>query len=72
MLIENADYFVRYKELPKGIHAFVMPNDDSTFSVYIDPRRSYDQQREDYRHEVKHIENNDFYNGEPIQLVENI
>lgn len=71
MLIENADYFIRYKQLPQGIYAFVTPNDDGTFSIYLDPRRSHDQQMADCSHEIWHIVNDDFYNGLPIQQVEN-
>lgn len=70
MLIENADYFIRYMDLPPGIFAFVTPNDDGTFSIYLDPRRSHDQQLADCRHEICHIVNDDFYNGLPISEVE--
>jgi len=70
MLIEGVDYFVRYMELPPGIFAFVTPNDDCTFSVYLDPRRSYEQQAEDIDHELRHILRDDFYNGLPICIVE--
>ena len=70
MLIEGADYFVRFMDMPDGIFAFVTPNDDGTFSIYLDPRRSSEQLAADYRHEVKHIANGDFYNGKPLQEVE--
>ena len=70
MLIEGADYFIRYMELPRGIFAFVTPNDDCTFSVYLDPRRSHDQQVEDIEHELRHILRDDFYNGLPLYIVE--
>lgn len=70
MLLENADYFIRYMEMPSGIYACVTPNDDGTFSVYLDPRRSHDQQLADCSHEIRHIANDDFYNGLPIQEVE--
>lgn len=70
MPIENADYFIRYMTLPPKIWAFVTPNDDGTFSVYLDPRRSREQQIEDYTHELNHILNDDLYNGLPIYVVE--
>lgn len=70
MLIEGTDYFVRYKVMPRGIYAYVRPNDDGTFSIYLDPRRSHDQQLADYRHELRHIANDDFYNGLPIDQIE--
>lgn len=72
MLIENCDYFIRYKKLPQGIYAFVTPNDDGTFSIFLDPNRSRDQQMEDCSHEIDHIVNDDFYNGLPIQQVERL
>ena len=68
--LEGFDYFIYYRELPQGIFARVATNPDGTYSVYLDPRRSYDQLRADFDHEVRHIINNDFYNGLPIQKVE--
>ena len=70
MPIENCDYFIRYQKLPPKIWAFIMPNDDGTFSIYLDPRRSREQQIEDYIHELKHILDDDFYNGLPIYFCE--
>lgn len=74
--LAGADYFVRYIPFPpdngtKG--GFVMPNDDGTFSIYLDERlmgqpclvNAYD-------HEVKHIKDDDFYNGKPISDIEEI
>ena len=65
-----ADYFVRYMKLPPKIWAFITPNDDGTYSIYLDPRRSREQQIEDYIHELKHILDDDFYNGLPIYICE--
>ena len=60
VILENADYFVRLVDLPIGIHGFVVPNDDGTFSVYINARDSHVRQRQACRHEKKHIARNDF------------
>ena len=70
MPIEECDYWIRYMELPPKIYAFVHPNDDGTYLIFLDPRRSRDQQIEDYTHELMHILSGDFYNGRPIQIVE--
>lgn len=70
MPIEECDYWIRYMELPPKIYAFVHPNDDGTYLIFLDPRRSREQQIEDYIHELMHILNGDFYNGRPIQIVE--
>lgn len=70
MPIEECDYWIRYMELPPKIYAFVHPNDDGTYLIFLDPRRSRDQQIEDYIHELMHILSGDFYNDLPIQIVE--
>lgn len=68
--IEGADYWIRYMELPPKIYAFVHPNDDGTYLIFLDPRRSREQQIEDYIHELMHIIRGDFYSDKPIQFVE--
>ena len=68
--IEECDYWIRYMQLPPKIYAFVHPNSDGTYIIFLDPRRSRDQQIEDYIHELMHIVNDDFYNGQPIWIVE--
>ena len=60
MLIEGIDYFVRIADFPVGVHGFVVPNDDGTFSVYINARDSSVRQRQAFKHERKHIARNDF------------
>lgn len=68
--IENADYFIRYMVMPPGIYAFITLNPDGTYSMYLDPSRSYDQLLDDWEHELWHIIRDDMYNGLPIYLVE--
>lgn len=70
MPLEGIDFFVRYMELPPKIFAYVRSNGDSTFSVYIDPRRSCDQQINDYAHEIKHIVNDDLFTSRPVWVIE--
>lgn len=67
---EGIDYYIFVVELPRGIHAMIMPNNDSTFSLYLDPRRSRDQWLDDWTHEMWHLIHGDFYNGEPLYLIE--
>lgn len=73
MLIENQDYFVRVIPFPVySIGGAVTPNDDGTFSVYINANLSLERQRKALKHELDHIENDDFYNGKPITEIEDI
>lgn len=68
--IEGADYFVVFMELPPKIWAFIRLNSDGTYTMYFDPRRSWEQMWDSYEHELWHIIRDDFYNGEPIWIVE--
>ena len=71
MLIDGADFFVRLIDFPTcACGGMVMPNDDGTFSVYINARTSADQQQRAYRHEVSHIEHDDFYRAACIAQIE--
>lgn len=69
-LIEGIDYFIYYMNMPPKIYAFVMPNEDATFSIFLDPRRDYFHRQIDLEHELNHIRNDDLYNGLPISAIE--
>lgn len=68
--IEGADYFIVFKTLPPKIWAFIMANNDGTYTMCLDPRRSWDQMMDDWEHELWHIIKDDLYNGVPIWIVE--
>ena len=70
---EGIDYFLRVIPFPKKagpIPAMTVLNDDGTFSVYVNARVPLDVQFEALDHEVKHIENGDFYGAKDILDVE--
>lgn len=67
---EGIDYFIYITKLPDGVMAMVIPNDDSTFSLYLDERRTWEQWLDDWTHEIWHLIRDDFYNGQPIWVVE--
>ena len=71
-LIENCDYFIRIVKLPYGIRGAVRPNPDGTFSIYINSRNTSEQEIAAKIHEIEHIMNDDFYNGEPIEKIERL
>ena len=68
--IEGADYWIRFMILPPKIFAFVYDNRDGTYLIFLDPRRDFDYQIDDWEHEIWHILHDDFYNGLPIQRIE--
>lgn len=70
--IEGADYFVYTVHFDSSIGGAVTPNDDGTYTVYINSNASPAKQAEAMAHELGHIFNGDFYNGKPIEEVEKI
>lgn len=74
-LLENEDYFVRLVPFPfgvSGVNGMVTTNDDGTYSIYINANASKEEQYVAYLHELRHIQNNDFYNGKPIAEIEDL
>lgn len=71
MILIPDDFFVRVLDFPDAtVGGALVPNDDGTFSVYLNARRSWEEQREAYKHEVGHAIDDDFNNGRPISEVE--
>lgn len=68
--IQDRDYFVRYVNLPNEIGGMVTPNEDCTFSIYLNARHTPEQQKESLKHELKHITEDDFYNDRSIEDIE--
>ena len=68
--IPERDFIVREVNLPYGVEGAVTPNNDTTFSIYINQNLSDDQKRKALKHEIEHIENDDFYNGKDIEEIE--
>lgn len=73
MKIDGADFFVRVVKFPVTTPGgMVMPNDDGTYSIYLNSELNWERQVEAYRHEVGHIENDDFYNDKSIEEIEKL
>ena len=69
--IEGADYVVRQVDFGDAtIPGAVRPNDDDTYSIYINSRTSQETQRKTLDHEVAHIAGDDFHNNKPIREIE--
>lgn len=66
----ESDFFIRLVDLPHSVGGMVTPNDDGTFSIYLNARLAADQQQKALKHEIDHIEYDDFYNDRPIEECE--
>ncbi len=64
--------FVWVKELPYGMNAATLLDEDGNYNVYLNARLDFSAQRKAYEHEMVHIRRGDFYNDLPIAEAENI
>lgn len=56
-------------DLPHSVRGLTTPNDDGSFSIFINARLNYEQQLQAYQHEMRHIQNDDF-SKENVQEIE--
>jgi hypothetical protein len=68
--IPERDFIVREVPFPYCVKSVVTPNNDGSFSIYINAKLSPDQKRKAFEHEKDHIINDDFYNDLPIEEIE--
>ena len=61
-------YLVNHKNTRIGGSVELDP--DGFASIYINARRSYDQQLRTFDHEIMHLEFDDLHNHDPIEVVE--
>ena len=53
------DVYVYLEPLPDGIKEMITPCVGG-YTIYLDPRQSFESMRDSYKHALLHIENHDF------------
>ena len=70
-MTENVDYFVRVVNFPNwGSPVCVTPNDDGTFSVYVNARYTTEQIKKALPHELIHMVENHFRDERAVAELE--
>lgn len=64
------DVCVRMVELPSSVRAVTIPNDDTTFDVYINAVLPEELQIKALEHELEHIRRDHFYDNNPVGINE--
>ena len=64
------DHYIRVVELPAAVRGVTLPNDDGTFSVYINALYDDETQRETLEHELEHLARDHFYADTPVARQE--
>lgn len=54
------NYHVEIMDMPVSVKAAVIPNEDDSYTIFINSKFNYEQQQKSFEHELKHIINYDF------------
>ena len=54
------EYQIKMLNMPTSIRALTVMNEDGSFTIFINCRLSFEQQKKSFLHELEHINNNDF------------
>ncbi len=68
-MVEN--YITIFRNLPYKINGFIIYDaEDDYYTIVLNSRSSYEQNRKTFEHEIQHILNNDFSNYRDVNLLE--
>ena len=70
-MLDESAYRIYYIQFPSGdIKGVTMIDSDGFASIYINIDLSPAEKRKTIRHELRHVERDDFYNELPISFIE--
>lgn len=64
------DYIIRFIDLPITVKAVTVQDGNGFNNIYVNARISFWEQQVAIAHELKHIQRDDFYSLEPLEVVE--
>lgn len=71
MILENADYFIKFVDFPVcSCGGVILLNEDGTYTILLNSRLIRQQNKDSLVHELNHIKNGDFYREIPIKQIE--
>lgn len=60
----------RLIDLPTTIRAYTVQDTEGNYNIYVNARLSHEARLEAYKHEIKHIKNDDFSRQKSADLIE--
>lgn len=69
MTEKSEEIVIHLLDMPYGVNEIVSPNEDGTYSVFINAKLSIDGRSRAYKHAFRHIMNADFA-GLDVQSIE--
>lgn len=70
MTVQNNEYVVRLIDLPCAVKAVTALDDEGLANIYLNAKLSQETQRKALKHELNHLDRDDFYNDLDIRTVE--
>lgn len=70
MTVQNNEYVVRLIDLPCAVKAMTALDDEGFPNIYINSKLSQEAQYKALKHELNHLDRDDFYNDLDIRTVE--
>ena len=70
MTKEPDNVFIHIMNLPDGTREMVSPNEDGTYSIFLNAKLSNEGQLKAYRHAMQHIARDDFDSYADVQTIE--
>ena len=68
-MVEN--YITIFENLPYKVSGFIMYDSaDDYYTIVLNSRLSYEENKKTFEHELKHIKNNDFLKCHNVELLE--
>lgn len=67
--VTSDDIFIQLVNFPTTTKEAVTPNEDGSYTIFINARLSSEEQMKSYQHALKHIQRNDFAK-ENVQKIE--
>ena len=65
-----SDYYVYLIPLPHAVHGFITPNDDDSYTIYINQNLSLEQRLDALKHELKHLTEGHLYSLDDVSSIE--
>lgn len=66
------NYNIIYGNLPYKVRGFTMHNgSDDFYTIILNARMSYSQNKLTLKHELQHISNGDIFSGRDVNFIEN-
>ena len=69
-MIDISSYTIRLTHLPDSVEGVTAESPDGHYNIYINDKLTAERRADVLRHELKHIENDDFHNNDSIRVIE--